>query len=80
MNKRGDYILHAAAAIGCFRLVERMLKDKYVKVDQLNAHGETALLCAYRSGHPDIVKLLVDNGAKASIQATNGESPLHWLL
>jgi ankyrin repeat protein len=80
VNQRGDFILHGAAATGCFRLVESLLKIKGVKVDQLNAKGETALLCACRSGHPDIVKLLLDNGAKASIQANNGESPLHWLL
>lgn len=80
VNQRGDYILHAAAAVGSFRLVESMLNNKYVKVDQLNAKGETSLLCACRSGHPDIVKLLLDHSAKASIQATNGESPLHWLL
>jgi ankyrin repeat protein len=77
VNTRGDRLLQAAAAIGADQLVERLLP--YVDVNQSNAKGETALLCACRSGHADVVKVLLDNGARA-IQSKNGESPLHWLL
>jgi hypothetical protein len=80
VNRRGDRIIHAAAAVGAYGLVERLLTDVHIDVNQLNSKGETALLCACRSGHPGIVKLLLDLGARASIQSVNGESPLHWLL
>jgi len=56
-----------------------LLEEGTLSVNQRNARGETALLCACRSGHADVVLLLLDNGADASLQALNGESPLHWL-
>ena len=79
-NLRGDHLIHAAAAFGSERRIRELLTDKHININQLNSKGETALLCACRSGHPDVVKFLLDNGAKASISATNGETPLHWLL
>jgi ankyrin repeat protein len=78
-NKRGDRLLHAAAAVGAFGFLQILVTDFKFDVNQQNAKGETALLCACRSGHPDIVKFLLDSGARASIQSTDGESPLHWL-
>ena len=80
VNTRGDHLIHAAAAVGAYRLVGELLNDIKVDVNQRNANGETALLCACRSGHPDIVMLLLNSGANASIQSKNGESPLHWLI
>ena len=80
VNIRGDRIIHAAAAVGAYRLIQELLTNIKIDVNQRNAKGETALLCACRSGHPDIVKLLLDSGAQASIQSASGESPLHWLL
>ncbi len=80
VNIRGDRIIHAAAAVGAFGLIQKLLTDIKIDVNQRNARGETALLCACRSGHPDMVKLLLDSGAQASVPSTSGESPLHWLL
>ncbi|KAI1413517.1 ankyrin [Hypoxylon sp. FL1857] len=79
VNTRGDKLVHALAAVGAYGLLKELLVDFKVPVDMLNLEGETALLCACRSGHADSVKLLLDNGASASIQAVNGETPLHWL-
>lgn len=79
VNTKGDGLLHAGAAVGAFGLVRELLTDMNFDVNKQNQKGETALLCACRSGHPDIVKLLLDNGARASIQSEGGESPLHWL-
>ncbi|KAI0895279.1 ankyrin repeat-containing domain protein [Annulohypoxylon nitens] len=79
VNERGDRIIHAAAAVGAYTLLKELITDIKIPVDLLNSKGETALLCACRSGHPANVKLLLDNGASASIQSANGESPLHWL-
>lgn len=80
VNMRGDRIIHAAAAVGAYGLTQELLTEIKIDVNQRNAKGETALLCACRSGHPDIVKLLLDSGAQASIQSSSGESPLHWLV
>ncbi|OTA54509.1 ankyrin [Hypoxylon sp. EC38] len=80
VNKRGDKLIHASAAVGAYGLLKKLLVDFKVQVDSLNQEGETALLCACRSGQADCVKLLLDNEASASIQAANGETPLHWLL
>lgn len=80
VNVRGDPIIHAAAAVGAYGLARELLTDIKIDVSQRNAKGETALLCACRSGHPDIAKLLLDSAAQASVQSASGESPLHWLL
>ncbi|KAI1459630.1 ankyrin [Annulohypoxylon moriforme] len=79
VNNRGDNIIHAAAAVGAYGLLKELVTDVKLAVDLLNAKRETALLCACRSGHATNVKLLLDNGASASIQSASGESPLHWL-
>lgn len=80
VTARGDRLVHAAAAVGAYGVVNALLTNTKVDVNQQNAKGETALLCACRSGHANIVKLLLDSGAKASIQSDSGETPLHWLL
>ncbi|KAI0114197.1 ankyrin [Hypoxylon sp. NC0597] len=80
VNARGDKLIHASAAVGAYGLLKELLVNFKVHVDSLNQEGETALLCACRSGQPNCVKLLLDNGASASIQAANGETPLHWLV
>lgn len=80
VNKRGDNLIHAAAAVGAFGLLQTLVTDFQIDINKRNDYGETALLCACRSGHPNTVKVLLDKGALASIQAVNGESPLHWLI
>ncbi|KAH7250817.1 ankyrin repeat-containing domain protein [Fusarium solani] len=80
-NKRGDRILHVAASCGQTEAIEALL-DRFpsLEVDQLNDQGETPLLCACRAGQTDTVLWLASHGAKASVAARNGESPLHWLI
>jgi hypothetical protein len=80
VNRRGDGILHAAAANDAQDMIVLALKDCHFDVNQRNNAGETAILCAARSGHVSVIKILVDYGADTSIQAGNGESPLHWLI
>lgn len=80
VNRRGDGILHAAAANDARKLVVRALEDCHFDVNERNKVGETAILCAARSGHASVIQILVAHGADASIQAHNGESPLHWLV
>ncbi|KAL6357251.1 hypothetical protein LRP88_07409 [Fusarium phalaenopsidis] len=80
-NKRGDRILHVAATCGQTEAIKALL-DRFpsLKVNQLNDQGETPLLCACRAGQTDTVLWLASHGAKASVAARNGESPLHWLI
>jgi ankyrin repeat protein len=40
----------------------------------------TPLISACRGGHPDVVRFLLSNGAKASRQSGAGPSPLHWMV
>lgn len=54
-------------------------------INSQNKQGETPLHYAiqsyslYGSKNSDILKFLFENGADVDIQATNGQSPLHWL-
>lgn len=81
VNKRGDRILHMAAACGQPQAVEALLDNfPALTVNQLNDAGETPLLSACRSGHPKVVKLLIERGADPTIVTSLKESPLHWLI
>jgi hypothetical protein len=81
VNKRGDRILHIAASCGQTEAIEALL-DRFslLDINQLNDQGETPLLCACRAGQTRTALWLTSHGANASIEARNGESPLHWLI
>lgn len=80
INRKGDSLMHAAASVGAYGLLRGLLASGHFDVNRPNRTGETALLCACRSGHADIVMLLLSSGARASMQSATGETPLHWLL
>ncbi|KAJ5279502.1 ankyrin [Penicillium angulare] len=80
LNVRGDNIIHLAAATVHPNLFMALVTRFHLDVNKTNKEGETALLCACRSDHPNVVLFLLGNGAKATIQASNEESPLHWLI
>jgi ankyrin repeat protein len=80
VNRRGDYLLHFAASCALLDHVDRLIRLQHIDPDQVNVLGETALLCACRAGHPDVVRLLLHCGANPAIAAPNGETPLHWLI
>lgn len=81
VNKRGDSVLHFAAACGRWRPFKRLIVDYKLDVNILNPLRETPLLCACRSGHGGIAILCLQTyKANASIAAISGETPLHWLL
>ncbi|KAL9585348.1 MAG: hypothetical protein Q9212_001579 [Teloschistes hypoglaucus] len=80
VNKRGDTVLHFTAMCGRWRPLKALLLDHKMKIDLQNPLGETPLLAACRAGHGGIVALCLKSfGADASIAASNGETPLHWL-
>jgi ankyrin repeat protein len=76
VNKRGDNIIHAAAAFGGFTLLQTLVMESQIDINKRIQEGETALLCACRSGHPNSVNFLLDRGAQPSIQSTVGKVPL----
>jgi ankyrin repeat protein len=80
VNRRGDRIIHIAAASGWAEAVEALVDTYSVDANMLNDSGETPLLMACRSGHPNTVRTLVSLGADASICTPRGESALHWLV
>ena len=81
VNKRGDSMLHFAASCGRHRPFKALIVDRHMNINQRNPVGETPLLCACRSGQGGIAILCLKNyRADASISATNGETPLHWLI
>lgn len=81
VNKRGDTLLHFAAACGHLEAVQALVEQKLVEVNVKNSHGETPLLCACRAGQARIAAAFVTRyKADATIVADSGESPLHWLI
>ncbi|EXJ81180.1 serine/threonine protein kinase [Capronia epimyces CBS 606.96] len=81
VNKRGDRILHMAASCGQPQAIEALLDNfPALTVNQLNDTGETPLLSACRSGHREVVSLLIERGADPTIVTSSKESPLHWLI
>ena len=46
------------------------------QVDKLHAHGGSALMEASTSGNYSVVKLLIDNGAQATIKDKDGVTAL----
>ncbi|KAL8724266.1 MAG: hypothetical protein Q9181_006906 [Wetmoreana brouardii] len=81
VNKRGDTVLHFAAMCGRWKPFKSLIIDHKMDIDLRNPIGETPLLCACRSGHGGIVLLCLKNfKADSSVDATNGETPMHWLI
>ncbi|MBC8141841.1 MAG: ankyrin repeat domain-containing protein [Armatimonadetes bacterium] len=73
---RGADTLPDAAARGAVSEVRRLL-DEGVPVDTRKANtGWTALISAVRSGKTDVVKLLLERGAKPDLASATGYTPL----
>lgn len=62
------YLLRAADAVG-----------RKTVLDEQNSRGDTALIVACRSGHANIVHILLEAGANSRICNVDGENGLHWL-
>ena len=80
VNIRGDRLLHAAANFGKTEIVQHLVEQHHVPINLQNEEGETALLCASRSGQSSTVRWLVDRGAMVSIFSSRKETPVHWLI
>lgn len=79
---RGNRLLHLASLVGHIAATRSLLSLKGIGVNVRNDTGETPLLLACKAGHAEIVKMLVDSGADASILSDDlfSVGPLHWLF
>ncbi|KIW88717.1 uncharacterized protein Z519_10763 [Cladophialophora bantiana CBS 173.52] len=80
VNDKGDTMLHFAASAGFEEVVRLWGGSMPWTVNATGADSETPLLIACRSGHGNIVRLLLSMGADPKIRSSNGDTPLHWLV
>lgn len=70
-NRPGWTALHYAASVGNVEIV-RILLEKSAYIDAEAPNKTTPLMMAARGGHTDTVKLLIEEGADASLRNTLG--------
>lgn len=68
--------LHIAASVGNADIV-CVLAEKGAALEQLAAHGLTALMAAAQHGHADVVEVLIKAGANINHSSANGVMALH---
>jgi ankyrin repeat protein len=57
-----------------------MLLDRGVKLDLQESHSATALFIASQNGYSDVVKLLLDKGAKTELKTLEGKKGLDYAI
>ncbi|KAM0429269.1 hypothetical protein ACHAPT_006483 [Fusarium lateritium] len=81
LSQRKNSHLHTGAAFGVsldrYRAFLGLLRSI---VNAKDNDGNTPLLLAVRFAHIGIAKLLLENGADASLANNQGETPWHWLV
>lgn len=71
---------HEACALGEDAIVESMFRQHGFDVNATDERGETPLLKACRAGAYRVAMFLLRNGATATTEDGQEDSPLHWLL
>jgi ankyrin repeat protein len=77
VNRPGWTPLHYAAAIGDNRIVQLLL-DKYAYIDAESPNKTTPIMMAARGGHILTVKLLLDEGADATLKNELGMTAIDF--
>mmetsp|Transcript_8362 Transcript_8362/g.9984 ORF Transcript_8362/g.9984 Transcript_8362/m.9984 type:complete len:463 (+) Transcript_8362:90-1478(+) len=72
--------LIAASKNGHSKVVKRLLLEPHILVDQMNVHGETALMYAAGRGDLDCALSLMQSGADSKLTDQTGASCIHWAL
>ncbi|CAI7642534.1 unnamed protein product [Penicillium pancosmium] len=80
VDRKGNTLLHAAAAFGASGAVRAILDTAEVGVDVKNENEETPLYKAFQAGQKDVIEILLNHGADASCRNRQKNSPLHWLF
>ncbi len=72
--------LMTASDSGDYKQLKQLLKtNKIQNINITTSNGLTALMLAALKGHPDILGLLLENGANPSLRTPNGETALYLL-
>ncbi|NMM27825.1 MAG: ankyrin repeat domain-containing protein [Glaciimonas sp.] len=79
VNRPGWTALHYAATVGNNDIV-RLLLDKFAYIDAASPNGTTPVMMAARSGHILTVKLLLDEGADATLKNQLGMSAIDFAV
>lgn len=77
VNQTGWAALHYAAAVGNNEIVQLLL-DHYAYIDAESPNKTTPLMMAARGGHILTVKLLLDDGADATLKNEQGMTALDF--
>jgi hypothetical protein len=72
----GDSLLTVAARRGNIKIVQALLKNKWVKVDDRACDDETAFYWASRFGHVEVMQLLYAHKADINAETKSGSTPL----
>lgn len=75
-DKKSQYPLHRAAAVGSLPLVEFLIKDGKSPINAKDIGGWTALHHALAEGFGDVAVLLVKLGADYNVEDSDGLTPL----
>jgi ankyrin repeat protein len=75
-NEEGETPLHLAAENGLIENASLILRGAEPDFDAQDNDGETPLHKAIENGHLDIIKLLINAGADATIEDIDGLSPM----
>jgi ankyrin repeat protein len=81
-NKGQDlrgYFLRLSAAYGGVGAVKFLIKELGADIHDCNSFGDRALLLAARSGHKDLLIVLLGLGADPMLCDHGDDTPLHWL-
>ncbi|KAL4955493.1 ankyrin repeat protein [Aspergillus filifer] len=81
VDRKGNTLLHAAAALGAVNTVRSLVEAAEIPINVANDDGETPLYKACQAGHADLIELLLNLGADASRTTRDTKvSALHWLF
>lgn len=80
IDRKGNTLLHAAAAFGAIDTLQAILDTEKISVDVKNENEETPLYKAFQAGQNEVIGILLDRGADASCRNRQKNSPLHWLF
>ena len=80
----GNNLIHVFCRLGCYSLMETVLKSNHIGIDHQNSVGDTPLHIAVRFGQENLVSLvfyclfqLFSYGANANVVNISGNTPLH---
>ncbi|XP_048257810.1 serine/threonine-protein phosphatase 6 regulatory ankyrin repeat subunit A-like [Haliotis rufescens] len=77
VDKRGNNLLHLACQRGQMELVKYIVSQDMVDINRRGLKKRSPVMIAAESGHKEVVELLVNKGADASLMDKKGNNILH---